>query len=187
MREGKDGGGKGPLVSEDVSLTLATGNGQVLVQPFVKIVRSGARDEEGNLPAEQWAEREVAPTLNVMDNTGESRATVIAFSHTNGLDIQPSSTSTSTSTSKCHSSQSISTQTAVRRLTPVECERLQGFPDQWTVVNGQKDSARHKQMGNAVAVPVVEWIMKRLVETYPPHNTTKERNEEIRNATDVRL
>jgi len=50
---------------------------------------------------------------------------------------------------------------AVRRLTPVECERLQGFPDDWT--SGQADQHRYKQMGNAVAVPVVEWIVKRLV------------------------
>lgn len=47
--------------------------------------------------------------------------------------------------------------TTVRRLTPVECERLQGFPDDWTA--GQADSTRYKQMGNAVAVPVVEWII----------------------------
>ena len=50
----------------------------------------------------------------------------------------------------------------VRRLTPTECERLQGFPDGWT--EGQTDGHRYKQMGNAVAVPVVEWIMERLVE-----------------------
>jgi len=49
----------------------------------------------------------------------------------------------------------------VRRLTPTECERLQGFPDGWT--EGQADTHRYKQMGNAVAVPVVEWIMERLV------------------------
>ena len=49
----------------------------------------------------------------------------------------------------------------VRRLTPVECERLQGFPDDWT--SGQADQHRYKQMGNAVAVPVVEFIVKRLV------------------------
>jgi DNA (cytosine-5)-methyltransferase 1 len=48
----------------------------------------------------------------------------------------------------------------VRRLTPVECERLQGFPDDWTA--GQADGQRYKQMGNAVAVPVAEWIIKRL-------------------------
>ena len=49
-------------------------------------------------------------------------------------------------------------QRQVRRLTPKECERLQGFPDDWTV--SQSDSARYKQMGNAVAVPVVDWLIK---------------------------
>jgi len=50
----------------------------------------------------------------------------------------------------------------VRRLTPVECERLQGFPDNWT--EGQADTHRYKQMGNAVAVPVVSWLVNRLME-----------------------
>lgn len=50
--------------------------------------------------------------------------------------------------------------TTVRRLTPVECERLQGFPDDWTA--GQADGNRFKQMGNAVTVNVIEWIGKRL-------------------------
>ena len=50
----------------------------------------------------------------------------------------------------------------VRRLTPTECERLQGFPDGWT--EGQADTHRYKQMGNAVAVPVVSWLIKRLME-----------------------
>lgn len=51
----------------------------------------------------------------------------------------------------------------VRRLTPTECERLQGFPDGWTA--GQADSTRYKQLGNAVAVPVAEWIGRRIIET----------------------
>jgi DNA (cytosine-5)-methyltransferase 1 len=49
----------------------------------------------------------------------------------------------------------------LRRLTPLECERLQGFPDGWT--DGQSDAARYRQLGNAVAVPVVEWIAKRII------------------------
>lgn len=49
----------------------------------------------------------------------------------------------------------------VRRLTPVECERLQGFPDGWTA--GQSDSARYRQLGNAVARPVAEWLGKRII------------------------
>jgi DNA (cytosine-5)-methyltransferase 1 len=57
----------------------------------------------------------------------------------------------------------VATQSSVRRLTPVECERLQGFPDDWTA--GQSDSHRYKQMGNAVAVPVVEWIIQNICDT----------------------
>lgn len=49
----------------------------------------------------------------------------------------------------------------VRRLTPTECERLQGFPDGWT--DGQSDAQRYKQLGNAVAVPVAEWIGRRIL------------------------
>ena len=49
---------------------------------------------------------------------------------------------------------------AVRRLTPRECERLQGFPDDWTA--GQSDAARYRQLGNAIAVPVAAWLAARV-------------------------
>jgi DNA (cytosine-5)-methyltransferase 1 len=55
----------------------------------------------------------------------------------------------------------VAEQQAVRRLTPVECERLQGFPDGWT--DGQADSTRYRQLGNAVCVNVAEWIGRRLL------------------------
>ena len=59
----------------------------------------------------------------------------------------------------------------VRRLTPRECERLQGFPDDWTrwradghgQPHEQTDSPRYRQLGNAVAVPCAEWIGRRIV------------------------
>ena len=79
---------------------------------------------------ESWIEGGVMPTLNRMDNNGEAYATALI--------VDP----------------------IVRRLTPLECERLQGFPDNWT--EGQADSNRYKQIGNAVAVPVVEWIINRM-------------------------
>ncbi|MFI6485180.1 DNA cytosine methyltransferase [Nonomuraea sp. NPDC050663] len=50
----------------------------------------------------------------------------------------------------------------VRRLTPTECERLQGFPDGWTDVPGCSDAARYRQMGNAVPVPLAEWVTRRI-------------------------
>ena len=48
----------------------------------------------------------------------------------------------------------------IRRLTPLECERLQGFPDGWTKQPGASDSARYKALGNSVAIPCVEFIMQ---------------------------
>ena len=144
---------------------------------------------------ETWIEAGVAPTLNTFDN-GDVRTTVIVFSHTQGLDIQPSETLSPTLRAQGNGmatsttlrfrggkpgggkgpllaegiSQVLTTpndqilfNSNVRRLTPVECERLQGFPDNWT--EGQADSHRYKQMGNAVAVPVVEWIIQNICDT----------------------
>ncbi|MFK4084020.1 DNA cytosine methyltransferase [Kribbella sp. NPDC020789] len=56
--------------------------------------------------------------------------------------------------------------TGPRRLTPQECERLQGFPDGWTArSNGrpQADRERYAQLGNSVAVPVFAWVGGRLL------------------------
>ena len=54
----------------------------------------------------------------------------------------------------------------VRRLTPVECERLQGFPDGYTDVpyrgKPAPDSKRYKALGNSMAVPVMRWIGERI-------------------------
>lgn len=55
-----------------------------------------------------------------------------------------------------------STTNLVRRLTPLECERLQGYPDGWTDVPGASDSARYKALGNSVAIPCVEYLMQRV-------------------------
>jgi DNA (cytosine-5)-methyltransferase 1 len=56
----------------------------------------------------------------------------------------------------------------VRRLTPTECERLQGFPDGWTQVpyrgTPASDGPRYKALGNSMAVPVMAWIGRRIAE-----------------------
>ena len=64
----------------------------------------------------------------------------------------------------------------VRRLTPLECERLQGFPDGWTDIgewvdsNGKRhkeaDSPRYKALGNSIAIPPWKWVLKRLCACY---------------------
>ncbi len=120
MREGKPGGGKGPLMSEDRSLTLATANDQTLFVFYGNRV-DDVRIQDGKIN-----------TLQARMGTGGNNMPMVAT-------------------------------TQVRRLTPLECERLQGFPDGWT--EGQSDTHRYKQMGNAVAVPVVEWLIKGIVDT----------------------
>ena len=50
----------------------------------------------------------------------------------------------------------------VRRLMPVECERLQGFPDGWTDLGGTADAPRYKACGNSMAVPVINYIGRRI-------------------------
>ncbi len=56
--------------------------------------------------------------------------------------------------------QAVEVNSNIRRLTPTECERLQGFPDGWT--DGQSDTQRYKQCGNAVSVPVIKAIMEKI-------------------------
>jgi DNA (cytosine-5)-methyltransferase 1 len=114
---------------------------------------------------ETWIEGGVMPTLNAFDN-GDVRTTVIVFHphYHDGARVQGDTMNTLTSRMGTggNNVSGVATSTNVRRLTPVECERLQGFPDDWTA--GQSDSTRYKQMGNAVAVPVVEWIVQGIVD-----------------------
>ena len=57
----------------------------------------------------------------------------------------------------------------VRRLTPRECERLQGFPDNHTDIPGAKDTPRYKAIGNSMAVPVMRWLLTRLQASIDQH------------------
>jgi DNA (cytosine-5)-methyltransferase 1 len=58
--------------------------------------------------------------------------------------------------------QAVATTYAVRRLTPLECERLQGFPDNYTAIPKAKDGPRYKALGNSMAVNVMSWIGRRI-------------------------
>jgi len=95
----------------------------------------------------------VCPTLNAFDNGSESRATVVipTLSASNNPSRSPQSSEVTAQVEAM-----VMAQQDVRRLTPVECERLQGFPDNWT--EGLADSHRYKQMGNAVTVNVANYV-----------------------------
>ncbi len=115
---------------------------------------------------ETWLEGGVVPTLNAFDN-GDIRTTVAVLMRMRegkpGGGKGPLLSEDKNLTIATNNDQTLFTESSVRRLTPVECERLQGFPDGWT--EGQSDSTRYKQMGNAVAVPVVDWIIEGIVDT----------------------
>jgi site-specific DNA-cytosine methylase len=108
---------------------------------------------------ETWIEGGVMPTLNMFDS-GDVRTTVLVGCFE--MWDFPKESVAPTMTSK-RARDLIAYPTGMRRLMPIECERLQGFPDNWT--DGQSDSRRYKQIGNAVAVPVVEWIIGNIIET----------------------
>jgi DNA (cytosine-5)-methyltransferase 1 len=63
-----------------------------------------------------------------------------------------------------HSGPKVMQQMRVRRLTPTECERLQGFPDNYTNTHTSSDTTRYKALGNSMAVPVMKWIGQRINE-----------------------
>jgi DNA (cytosine-5)-methyltransferase 1 len=115
---------------------------------------------------ETWVEGGVMPTLKAFDN-GDIRTTVAVLMRMRegkpGGGKGPLLSEDKSLTIATNNDQTLFTESSVRRLTPVECERLQGFPDGWT--EGQSDSTRYKQMGNAVAVPVVDWIIEGIVDT----------------------
>lgn len=122
MREGKEGGGKGPLVSNDQSLTLATANDQVLA-----------------FHENQRAELTTSETAGALKNGGGKPG---------------------------QGYPAVQQGMQVRRLTPIECARLQGFPDTYLdiIYRGKPaaDGNKYKALGNSWAVPVVRWIGERI-------------------------
>lgn len=126
-----------------------------------------------------WNESDCGATLRAMSGGDAMKANLVVA----GVDCRnateiPESNITLQS-SCCHNLNSrnvVRVKHIVRRLTPLECERLQGFPDGWTDIgewvdsNGKKhkeaDSPRYKALGNSIAIPPWKWVLKRLCACY---------------------
>jgi site-specific DNA-cytosine methylase len=134
------------------------GVGQAHNTTFVPLGGEGVRDA---LTAEGHDASE--------DGTGRGTPLVpVAFDwQTDGSErARPNVSTARTSSIATTKRDAVAVATAVRRLTPVECERLQGFPDNWTATSfgqPQSDSARYRELGNSIAVPVFAWGARRLV------------------------
>ena len=171
-------------ITGELAHTVQAGNGRpsphtipTVVGVYRKVHRASSPED-----AETWDEADTSNTLNLFD-TGErdTHAVVEAI-----YNVYPVSASKEPNTLVAHpvdvaaalAETSVNRRSdrgdmivngyGVRRLTPTECERLQGFPSAtslddstgWT--GGQPDSTRYRQLGNAVAVPVAGWILARI-------------------------
>jgi site-specific DNA-cytosine methylase len=124
----------------------------------------------GNRVADIRIQGDVINTLQARMGTGGNNMPILAYSiredakanNFSATEIEQARAlqSLQPSVQSHHAQTFIAEPMRVRRLTPTECERLQGFPDGWT--DEQSDTQRYKQMGNAVTVNVIEWIGSRL-------------------------
>lgn len=125
---------------------------------IVKSKRARAADDD-----ETWLLNAPVPTLNQFDSGDVRTTTVVGFNWQNGGgygNANPGLGITEDGTGPLSVAQRPAVagdSLSVRRLTPVECERLQGFPDDHTAAVSM--SQRFKQMGNAVTVPVVDYVV----------------------------
>lgn len=171
IRSGCEGGGKGALVQTEKSATLSTLQDQTLFQPVVY-------DARGN------GDGKIVPTITDDHENRITDYTAIAierktfneqsFSHYKESD--KCSTLKAKAGNIGNGSECLIAEKTirwiVRRLTPVECERLQGFPSGWTDIGdwtdskGKKhkyaDSPRYKALGNSIALPQWFWLMQRM-------------------------
>lgn len=110
-------------------------------------------------------------SLNANENGGQSRDSIFCEKSVDNIEYSPDISRTLLAKSACSMAYDY-----VRRLTPLECERLQGFPDGWTDIddyidsNGRKrktsDSARYKALGNSIAIPPWTWVLNRICGNY---------------------
>lgn len=171
IRSGCPGGGKGALVQTEKSATLSTLQDQTLFQPVVY-------DARGN------GDGKIVPTITgdhenrITDYTAIAieRKTFNEQSFSHYKESEKCSTLKAKAGNIGNGSDCLVAEKTirwiVRRLTPVECERLQGYPDGWTDIGdwtdskGKKhkyaDSPRYKALGNSIALPQWFWLVQRM-------------------------
>ena len=145
----------------EVSHSLTASDGGLSAKQNQHTLVVGYQESQG----ERWSEAAQMGTLGTGTASSRHLAHIVIGGQTTQrggvLEQQVAGTLQTQSRDGSHQSQFV-LDGVVRRLTPKECERLQGFPDEWTAVDGMSDTQRYKQMGNAQTVPVARWLLKRV-------------------------
>jgi hypothetical protein len=158
----------GDIYEDGSSPTVRVGSSVGIPSPpavaFTKSKRAQSTTDD-----ETWVPGEVSPTMSCFDQ-GDARATtVVAFRENTRCEVgyvDPPQSLASGGGKPGQGYCGVQIGMAVRRLTPRECERLQGFPDDYTLVEYRKkpaaDGPRYRALGNSMAVPVMRWIGERI-------------------------
>jgi DNA (cytosine-5)-methyltransferase 1 len=144
------------------------GHGAYIPVPYRKAKRAQSSTDD-----ESWVEAEQSNTINGWDvGERDTHAVAVAFQQNQPGEVRCSNiagtVNTNSNASGRNTPMAMQAMT-VRRLTPRECERLQGFPDDWTLIPWRGKSAdqcpdgpRYKALGNSMAVNCMEWIGERI-------------------------
>jgi DNA (cytosine-5)-methyltransferase 1 len=211
IRGGCDGGGKGALVQEDKSGTLGTGNDQTIFQNCLTQWDCQSKrifGTEGEAPTLQGgvgggvnnpaifcmetqrdcvmpsqALTEVASSCKQRDfkDSTDLVCAIDCRSFCEGGETNGTLQAKSNGGTSYNLQNTVRTGMIVRRLTPMECERLQGYPDGWTDIGEWMDSKgkrhkdayspRYKALGNSIALPFWQWLIDRMA-AYLPEGAT---------------
>jgi len=159
---------------------LADGRGLVVSENKTIVLDRASFNQGQNAQYEpKIEESETSPTLVAK---GPHAVFPVAVDMYNMSINEKTSQTLSSSASDINHTGGTITNARVRRLTPVECERLQGFPDNFTNIPYRKkpespDGPRYKAMGNSMAVPVMAWIGKRIQEVSETINQQNDVNK----------
>ena len=107
-------------------------------------------------------EVDVCPTMTSRYGTGGNNIPLVQAFDAYNNSITGDVTKTLDTGSDYHHVPNLFKDMRVRRLTPKECERLQGFPENYTNIPNAPDTGRYKALGNSMAVPVMRWIGERI-------------------------
>lgn len=163
---GCDGGGKGTLVQTEKSGTLGTGNDQTIFAATHD--KQAILYQPKSMMEENWAESETKNALRA----GESKVSHVVLHEDVSHTLRTKANCAYREDTEAYPVQNM----VARRLTPLECERLQGYPDGWTNIgkwidgSGKKhrssDSGRYIALGNSIALPFWFWLLRRISAQY---------------------